>query len=306
MRLRHAFRAMGSPCSVVLDGADRAALEAAAAAAQAEVLRLEAKYSRYRDDSLTRRINDSAGGRGIDVDDETAGLLDYAEVAWRESGGLFDPTSGVLRRAWDFRAQRLPTQDQIDRLLPLVGWQRLSWRRPHLQLPVAGMELDFGGYVKEYAADTAAARCIELGVGHGYVELGGDIRALGPQLGGDPWRIGIRDPRQPERALVAIDLAAGAVASSGDYERCIVADGRRYGHILDPRSGWPVENGWAGVSVVAAQALIAGTATTTAMLLGADGGPWLDSLGLPNLRICADGRVEGTLAPRHPTLAATP
>ena len=297
MRLRHAFRAMGSPCSVVLDGSDRAALETAAAAAEAEVLRLEAKYSRYREDSLTRRINDSAGGRGIDVDDETAGLLDYAEVAWRESGGLFDPTSGVLRRAWDFRALRLPTQDQIDRLLPLVGWQRLSWRRPHLHLPVAGMELDFGGYVKEYAADTAAARCIELGVGHGYVELGGDIRALGPQLGGDPWRIGIRDPRQPERALVAIDLAAGAVASSGDYERCIVVDGRRYGHILDPRSGWPVENGWAGVSVVAAQALIAGTATTTAMLLGADGGPWRDSLGLPNLRVRTDGRAEGTLAP---------
>lgn len=306
MRLRHAFRAMGSPCSVVLDGADRAALEAAAAAAQAEVLRLEAKYSRYRDDSLTRRINDSAGGRGIDVDDETAGLLDYAEVAWRESGGLFDPTSGVLRRAWDFRAQRLPTQDQIDRLLPLVGWQRLSWRRPHLQLPVAGMELDFGGYVKEYAADTAAARCIELGVTCGYVELGGDIRALGPQLDGTAWRIGIRDPRRPGQALLAIDLAAGAIASSGDYERCIVADGRRYGHILDPRSGWPVENGWAGVSVVAPQTLIAGTATTTAMLLGAAGGPWLDSLGLPNLRICADGRVEGTLAPRHPTLAATP
>ena len=120
----------------------------------------------------------------------------------------------------------------------------------------------------------------------------------GPQLDGDPWRIGIRDPRQPEQALVAIDLAAGAIASSGDYERCIVVDGRRYGHILDPRSGWPVENGWAGVSVVAAQALIAGTATTTAMLLGADGGGrWLDALGLPHLRIRSDGGLEGPLAP---------
>lgn len=296
MRLRHAFRAMGSPCSVVLDGMNGAALEAAAAAVEAEVLRLETKYSRYRDDSLTRRINDAAGSNGIDVDDETAGLLDYAAVAWRESGGLFDPTSGVLRRAWDFRSGRLPTQAEIDRLLPLVGWAEVEWQRPRLRLPRTGMELDFGGYVKEYAADTAAARCVTLGVQHGYVELGGDIRVLGPQLDGTPWRIGIRDPRQPERSLVAIDLADGAVASSGDYERCIVVDGCRYGHILDPRTGWPVENGCAGVSVVAAQALIAGTATTTAMLLGAAGGPWLDSLGLPNLRVRGDGGLEGSLA----------
>ncbi|SFF52875.1 thiamine biosynthesis lipoprotein [Fontimonas thermophila] len=298
MRLHHAFRAMGSPCSLALDGDDDAQLRAAAQAVHAEVLRLEAKYSRYRADSLTQRINATAGKTGIDVDDETAALLDYAEVAWRESGGLFDPTSGVLRRAWDFRTQRLPTQAEIARLLPLVGWHRVCWQRPHLRLPQAGMELDFGGWVKEYAADSAAARARALGIDHGYIELGGDIRVLGPQQDGTPWRIGLRDPYRPHTALVRVELIGGAVATSGDYERCIVVNGRRYGHILDPRSGWPVEHTFTAVSVIAPQTLVAGTATTTAMLLGADAGArWLKALGLPHLCVHADGRLSGPLAP---------
>ncbi len=287
---------MGGPCSLQLYANDDASAQRALQAAQAEVLRIEAKYSRYRDDSVISRINASAGsGRRVEVDAETAALLDYAAAAHAQSDGLFDITSGVLRRAWDFKAARLPQQAQLDALLPLVGWSQLQWQRPRLQLPRAGMELDFGGFGKEYAADRAAAMLLAAGIRHGLVELGGDIRVVGPHPDGAPWRIGVRHPRQPEQPIATLELHHGAIASSGDYERFFEYAGTRYCHILDPRSGWPVQ-GFAGVSVLAEQCLIAGTATTIAMLRGErDGLEWLDELGLPHLCVGADLRLRGDM-----------
>jgi len=299
-----AFRAMGSPCEIRLHGASREAAWEVAAAAIAEVGRLERKYSRYLEASLATRINRSAGdAAGVVVDEETATLLDYAATAHRESDGLFDVTSGVLRRAWNFRSGRVPERVEIDALLPLVGWQRVRWERPRIVLPIAGMELDFGGYVKEYAADRAAALCRTRGAAHGLVDLGGDLAVVGPHPDGSPWRVGIRHPREESAALASVSLAAGALASSGDYERCLVVDGRRYAHVLDPRTGWPVA-GLAAVSVAAELCLVAGTASTVAMLKGARGGAWLDRLGLPNVRMDARGRVGGSLAPAPPQRAS--
>jgi thiamine biosynthesis lipoprotein len=292
---RSAFKAMGSPCELRLYG-EPAHVAEVARAAQAEVARLEAKYSRYRDDSLATRINRSAGDPGgVIVDDETARLLDYAQAAWRESEGRFDVTSGILRRAWSFEAGRVPSRAELDALLPRIGWDKLRWRAPRLVLPLPGMEIDFGGYVKEYAADLVAAKCRELGVRHGLVDLGGDLAVIGPHPDGRPWRIGVRDPRAPERALMQLALRSGGVATSGDYERCMVVDGVRYGHILDPRSGWPVR-GLASVTVIADACLLAGTLTTCAMLRGVPGGAWLDALGAQALYVEESGRVGGRLA----------
>lgn len=296
MRFQHySFQAMGGPCSLQLFAPEESQLERAARAAKAEVLRIESKYSRYREDSVVSRINASAGdGIGVDVDDETAALLDYAAAAHEQSDGLFDPTSGVLRRAWDFKAHKLPQQSQLDALLPLVGWLRVQWQRPRIVLPLKGMELDFGGFGKEYAADRTAAVLAAVGVHHGLVELGGDIRVLGPQPDGSTWRIGIRHPRAPEIPVAGVELGGGAIASSGDYERYFELAGRRYSHILDPHTGWPVE-GLAGVSVLAEQCLVAGTATTIAMLKGSKGREWLEELGLPWLVVDAGGTVEGSI-----------
>jgi thiamine biosynthesis lipoprotein len=298
MRLaRHPFRAMGSPCELHLYGDSRTYCDALAARAIAEVRRLEQKYSRYRDDSVTSAINRSAGDpSGVRVDDETAGLLDYAATAFASSDGLFDPTSGVLRRVWNFKSGRVPAKEEIDAVLPLVGWQRLSWHRPLLVLPQTGMELDFGGFVKEYAADRAAELCRARGARHGMVDLGGDLALIGPHPDGQPWIVGIRDPRAPQSAMASVRLAAGGIATSGDYERCMVVGGVRYTHVLDPRTGSPV-TGLRSVSVVAERCLVAGTATTVAMLKGAlDGARWLDDLGLPNLRMDDAGLLSGTLA----------
>ena len=294
---RVSFKAMGSPCELHLFGASEALVDEAARAAIAEIARLEAKYSRYREDSLASRINASAGDpEGLELDAETASLVDYAELAWHQSDGLFDVTSGVLRRAWNLRSGRVPEPAEIDALRPLIGWDKLSWRRPRLVLPLAGMQLDFGGYVKEYAGDRVAALCRELGLRHGLVDLGGDLAVVGPHPDGSPWRVGIRHPRQPSGAIASVALAGGGIATSGDYERCMQIGGRRYAHILNPRTGWPVE-GLASVSVAASHCLIAGTASTIAMLKGARRGPaWLARLSLPHLCVGTGGEVSGPLA----------
>lgn len=262
----------------------------AAAAARDEVIRIEHKYSRYRADSVLTAINATAGCEATMVDEETAALLDYAAAAYAESGGVFDITSGVLRKAWDFRSGRLPEEAEVDALLDCVGWRRVDWQRPRIQLP-SGVQLDFGGFGKEYAVDCAAAVLRQHGVAHGLVDLGGDIRMLGPHPDGSAWRVGIRDPADAQRALVSLDLSAGAIATSGDYERGMVIGGRLYSHLLDPRSGWPVDSPYRSVSVLAPQCLVAGTAASVALLRGMDGPDWLDALGLPWLAVGADGSL---------------
>jgi len=296
--LRRRFKAMGCPCEIQLHPERGVDVAAVLDAALAEVERLEQKYSRYRADSLATRINRSAGDpAGVEVDPETASLLDYAATCHAQSGGLFDITSGILRRAWRFDSGRLPARGEVEELLERVGWRRVRWERPRLVLPVEGMELDFGGYVKEYTADRVAELCRRRGARHGLVDLGGDLCVVGPHPDGSPWRVGVRDPRRPERSMASISLSRGAIATSGDYERCMVVDGRRYGHILDPRSGWPVEGGLVSVSVVAAHCLVAGSVSTVAMLKPEPAGVrWLEDAGLPHLRLHASGHLRGSLA----------
>lgn len=292
---RFPFRAMGAPCQLQLYGDQD--LDRAAQPAIADVSRLEQKYSRYLPESVTSRINRSAGDEaGLEVDDETAALLDYADTGYRESRGLFDVTSGILRRIWDFKSGRLPSREALSAVLPLIGWDEISWTRPRLVLPRPGMQIDLGGYVKEYAADRVAELCRRAGLRHGLVDLGGDLAVIGPHPDGSPWRIGIRHPRTPRAAIARLDLDRGAIASSGDYERFMTVDGVRYCHIFDPRTGWPV-SGLASVSIAAPHCVVAGTAATIAMLLGEqEGREWLAELGLPHLCVDRELRISGTLA----------
>ncbi len=258
---------MASVHEIHLCGTDRAHAERAAHDAIADVKRIEAKYSRYRDDSITSAINRAAGYEAVAIDDETASLLRYADRCHALSNGSFDITSGVLRRVWDFKRQppRVPSQDEIDALRPLIGWQHVEWSDDHVRLPERGMELDFGGIGKEYAADRAATICRERGIAHALVNLGGDVRAIGSRADGSPWRIGIRHPRNADATIATITLDDEAVATSGDYERYFELDGCRYCHLLDPRTGMPADH-WQSASVVAPLAILAGSYATIAML----------------------------------------
>lgn len=168
---------MGSPCELQLYAESRAKTKRVSRLVIAEVQRLESRYSRYRSDSFLSAINRvAATGGSIPVDDETTGLLNYAATCYRESDGLFDITSGILYRVWRFDRGQLPDEKQIQALLDKVGWHRVRWIPPVLEFPVSGMEIDFGGVIKDYAVDRAVALCWEAGVHHGIVNLGGDIK----------------------------------------------------------------------------------------------------------------------------------
>jgi thiamine biosynthesis lipoprotein len=296
---RVAFKAMGSPCEIQMFAGCAGEASRVAALVIDDVERLEALYSRYRETSFLSAINRvaAAGGR-ITVDDETAHLLNYAQTCYAQSDGLFDITSGLLRRAWRFDRNARPDAGLIDSLLDRVGWHRLDWSPPVLSFSVPGMEIDFGGIVKEYAVDRAAVLCRDAGVPNAVVNLGGDLRVVGPRPDGTGWSIGVRHPRQKDGILDSIVMHQGALASSGDYERCIVIEGVRYGHILNPRTGWPVR-AMAAVSVVSELCVVAGSASTIGMLREADGPAWLAELGLPHLWVATDGKTGGTLLEPH-------
>ena len=287
---------MGSPCELRLYANREQNAQQVANEAIAEINRLEKKYSRYRDDSVTTAINVSAGKKPcLEVDNETARLLDYAQVGYEQSDGLFDITSGILRKVWDFRSSRIPTQFEIEAVFPLIGWCHVEWVAPYLHLPFVGMEIDFGGYVKEYAADVAANICSQAGIAGGMVNLGGDICIIGPHPDGNGWKVGIRHPRNPNLPMSYVLLSSGGLASSGDYERFMLVDGVRYAHILNPKTGWPVKS-LASASVYAEQCVVAGTSSTIAMLKGEDKGvQWLEDLGLPYICMNQEQEIYGTL-----------
>jgi thiamine biosynthesis lipoprotein len=292
---RHEFKAMGTPCDIQLFAKTQAQAKRAAGAAITDIQRLEARYSRYRTDSFLSTINRVAAvGGKLEVDAETAGLLDYAAACHQQSDGLFDITSGILRQAWRFDQGELPDEAMIQGLLAKIGWHKVRWQTPVLEFTVAGMEIDFGGIVKEYAVDRAATLCRSHGIDHGIVNLGGDITIIGPRADGSPWRVGIRHPRQQNTLINTLSLSRGALASSGDYERCLIIDGIRYGHILNPKTGWPVKH-LAAVSVISDFCVVAGSASTIAMLKEDQGSAWLDSLGLPHYWFDVEGRAGGPL-----------
>lgn len=293
-RYRHHFRAMACDNELQLYAPDQRQGDAAARAAIAEVKRIEAKYSRYLDDSVVSTINRAAGLAPVTLDTESQGLLQYADTCYRQSEGLFDVTSGVLRRVWNFKSSEIPSNTSIGAVLGHIGWDRVELGAAHIRLPEAGMEIDFGGFGKEYAVDRAAVILASYGIANAMINLGGDLMVLGPHPGGRAWGVGIRHPRTKSSTLATLAISSGAVATSGDYERFMEVDGRRYSHILNPRTGWPVADGFQSVSVHAPTCLVAGSATTIAMLKGQVAGrAWLASLGLPYLVVDADGKKTG-------------
>ena len=291
------FDAMGSPNELQIWHDDERRSRMLADTAIADVRRIEAKYSRYRGDSVTARINGAAGAAAVAIDAETYALLGYADRCHRLSAGRFDITSGVLRHAWDFRRSppRLPDETEVAAVTALIDWPSVEWSPRSVRLPRRGMEIDFGGIGKEYAADRMATICHDSGAPHTLANLGGDVRAAGPQPDGSPWRVGISHPRQADAIMATVEIDGGAVATSGDYQRFFDLDGRRYCHIIDARSGRPVTH-WQSISVLAPLCVLAGSCATIAMLLEEDGEAFLGREGVPYLAVDAAGVRHGPAA----------
>jgi len=326
------FEAMASDCEVLIDSRDQKLAECITSIVAKEVHRIEHKYSRYRDDNLLHAIN---LGKAVQVDDETAQLLHYAQQLFLLSEGRFDITSGVLRRVWHFDgSSHIPSTDAVDALLPLIGWEKVHWsyanvaptnkptphkNNPQIQLD-KGMEIDFGGIGKEYAADRAA-QCVlaffeaqpskadhfgDFGktsnspsLTHSVsvlVNLGGDLSSTGKRSNGEGWQVGIETgmPLQPDahttsplagtpqpRIPYPFSLNQGGVATSGNAHRFLEKDGVRYSHVLDPRTGWPVNGAPSSVTVLADTCTDAGMISTLALLHGSDAEVFLQAQKVP-------------------------
>ena len=274
------FDAMASPCEVhVITDEESRAREIAERVA-AEVWRIERKYSRYLAGNIVHTIN-SARGRTVTIDVETARLLGYAETLFELSEGRFDITSGALRRAWRFDgSDRVPAVDEVSALMQRVGWQRARWNRNCSTLRLEmGMEIDFGGIGKEYAVERAAA-LLRGSPEPCLINLGGDLAVTRPGTGGRPWRVGIEALDTNGKPARVLEVRRGALATSGDARRFLLKDGHRYGHVLDARTGWPVEGAPRSVTVAAATCTEAGTFSTLALLHGAGAEEFLRAQGV--------------------------
>lgn len=268
------FSAMAGPCEILLATSSEQLANEMLKIAANEAWRIEQKFSRYRDDSIVSRINNSHGTT-IEVDKETAHLLGFSHQCHQLSGGLFDITSGILRKVWLFDGSDcIPSKQAVTDLLPLVGLEKSSWSPPLFTLP-DGMQIDFGGIGKEYAVDRVLQLLQKYQDIPTLVNFGGDI-VTNRCRESSPWVVGIENPSQIESSSTLLDVHNGALATSGGTRRFIVHQGVRYSHVLNPLTGWPVDDPPLSVTVAAESCTLAGMLATYAMLNGVNAEEFLE------------------------------
>lgn len=262
------FAAMASPCELLIETTDHNLASMLTKQAQVETKRIEQKYSRYLANNLMDKINHS-NGRAVDIDTETFRLIEFANTCHQLSDGLFDVTSGVLRKVWKFDgSDNIPTDVEVEPLLALIGWQRVNYNQTQITLPT-GFELDFGGIGKEYAVDAVANICRSLApLNSVLINFGGDIQVTRPRENSDFWQVGIEHPGLEGQTNAVVNIASGGLATSGDARRFLLKDNLRYGHILNPHTGYPIVGAPRSISVAAEHCIQSGLLATLALLQG--------------------------------------
>jgi len=271
------FMAMASPCEVLIETDDPdEALELTRIVA-AEAWRIEDKFSRYSPGNIVDRIN-LASGASIELDSEAAQLIDFSAALYKLSDGCFDITSGILRQVWRFDGSaNIPSRKSVKRVLEHVGWDRVEWNAPMLQMP-PDMEIDLGGIGKEFAVDRAAKLLQENTNASCLVNFGGDLMATKKPARRNGWKVGIESVTRTESTTDAVlNLQVGGLATSGDARRFLIRDGVRYSHILDPKTGWPIPDAPRSITVAADTCTEAGMLSTLAMLKGAQAEVFLNA-----------------------------
>jgi thiamine biosynthesis lipoprotein len=265
---------MGTYARIVLVTADSAASAQDAIAARAALLRVDSLMSNWTTTSEVARLNREADRGPTVVQAEVSRVLDASLRAWRESDGAFDITVEPLVRAWGFIGgpRRVPTAAEAAEAFRHVGAAKLEFDpvARTLRFKEKGVRVDLGGIAKGYAVDVAAESLAAHGVRDALVDLSGNMFAIGHPPDADHWRIGIRDPRDRMPFFARVPLYPGqAISTSGKYEQFVSADGKTYGHILDPRTGRPSE-GLISVTVLSRSALDSDTWDTPLFVLGLD------------------------------------
>jgi FAD:protein FMN transferase len=264
------FKAMGTWCQLLFATPSRTAGDYFVQEAIAWVADFEARYSRFLPDSLVSVINAAAGKAWVEIDEETERLFSLCNELFFVTRGAFDPTALPLLRLWDWKANpaRVPDTASVSEALSLTGWGKVQRKRGSIFLPRLGMGIDLGGIGKEYAVDRVAQLAQEHGVDNALVDFGQDLRVVGLPPDKPLWHIGLEDPKQPGQCWASLGIKDKAVTTSGDYLRHFTLNGCRYGHIIDPRTGYPVNNETLAVSVVASTCTLAGVLSTSAFILG--------------------------------------
>ncbi|HEY2954681.1 MAG TPA: FAD:protein FMN transferase [Candidatus Eisenbacteria bacterium] len=258
---------MGTVCTAVAEGGDTTAAGAAIAAAFDEIARLEGVMSSWRQDSELSRMNAAAAEAPFRCSPDLFAAVAAALAAAEETGGAFDPTIEPLDRAWDMRGPgRLPAEAEIAAAVARVGWREVALAPGDAAVRFAGpgMGLDLGGIGKGLALDRAAEILASHGVARALLNFGGETLALST---GAPWTITVAHPVDRLRPVIGFTVRAAAVSTSAQSERGIEVRGRHYGHILDPRTGRPLERS-ASATVVAVNATRADALSTALLVIG--------------------------------------
>ena len=266
---------MGSPCELLIESDDEAHSKILLDTVATEAWRIEDKFSRYIRGNIIDRIN-AGNSQAVEVDEETANLIGFSYSLHKMSAGAFDITSGVLREAWSFDgSDNVPSSNRVNDILQRVGWEKVAWQSPCIRLP-KGMQIDLGGIGKEYAVDRATAIVLTLTKQPCLINFGGDIRASQTSVDKYGWQVGIEMLENDQAAQRVIRLKRGGLATSGDSHRYLLKNGIRYGHVLNPRTGWPIPDAPRSVTVAADTCTQAGMFATLAMLRGAEAEAFLE------------------------------
>jgi thiamine biosynthesis lipoprotein len=268
------FQAMGTPCEVQFQPVSAAQDEEFKAGVAGWVEKFEQRFSRFVPESLISRANAAAGIEAVAVGPEDEELLSLCDWFHWATQGVFDPALLPVIQLWDYHQPRNKTPDEgtVGDALRLCGWKKVQREKGRLFLPEKGMGLDVGGIGKEYAVDRVFELAARRGIRNILVNFGRDLRVHGEPPEGGPWRIGLEDPADQGRCWGGVAVHDRAVTTSGNYLRHFTVEGRQFGHILDPRSGYPVDNGCKSVSVIAPTCTEAGILSTTAFILGGEAG----------------------------------
>lgn len=231
----------------------------------------EEHLSRTIPTSDVGRIN-AAGGAPVEVEPETAELIGMALDYSRDSGGLFDITIGAVTELWDFSEGVVPNPADIERALPHVGWEGVSVEGTTVTLDDPNARIDLGGIAKGYVTDDLVGLLVEAGVESAFINLGGNVAVLGAKPDGSPWGIGVRDPfdETGKDNIAVVRATGGSVVTSGLYERQFESGGRRYWHILDPRTGYPVESPVVSATVFSQRSIDGDGLTKPLFMMGED------------------------------------
>jgi thiamine biosynthesis lipoprotein len=293
---------------------DETEIKAALLSAFAEFQRLEAVMTTWREDSEVSRINQAAGNQPVKVGPDTFAVIDKSLWIAEKSSGVFDISFDAMRGLWNFdeaKGDEIPDKAAIAKARKLIDYRKISIDRPAatVKLDKPGMRINLGGIAKGYAVDAAAKKLDDAKITAFFVQAGGDLFVRGKKPDGTSFHVGVRDPRGsgPSDAFATVDVSDHAFSTAGDYERAFVKDGKRYHHIIDPRTGYPA-TACRSVTIWAKDAFTADAIDDAVFILGPEKGlalvESLDGVGAvivdKDNRVWVSPRLEGKVTVFRP------